>query len=709
VPPLILLAAPAGYGKTTLLHEWSAKDTRPFAWLTLGPDDNEPLVLIDGVTERLEHANAIAPRSVPRPPAKGASARGTTWAALRRALGASDQPFVLVLDHAEVLSSRASLELVTALIETIPAGSQVALAARRAPGIQISRFRAEGRIVEIGGVDLAMTRAEALALLRLEGVADTRSAESLALRAEGWAGGLSIAAQVVNSNTSPLSGPPLVTGADQLLAEYVHDELLSGLKPAEIEFLVRSSVLDRLSAPTCDYVLQRNDSGRVLSALARKNMLIVPLDRNECEYRHHRLVRETLQAELHRLEPVREQRLHARASVWRDREGAVDLAVAHAIKAGDGEAAGKLIARRAPAYLAFGRRAAVSDWLATFSEEQLAASPGLALTAAATALSTGCRQGAERWLSEATLTIRTAPAGLRKPFEAESALLRAALSPDGIDGVAEEVARARRLLPERSGALTLAGFLEGSADHLQGRMKRARRHLEEGARRGASGAPSVQVLCLAQLALLAGDEGDRGNAEVLAARAKAQVERVGLSGYPTCALVYAVCADLEARAGSVDAAQRDLREAQRLLEALDDFTPWYQAECGVVLARAAVRLGDTAFARRLLGDASRITETMEAAKVLTGWIEDCWSQADAASQSTGGRWGLTTAELRVLQYLPTHLSFPMVADELYVSANTVKTHARAVYRKLDASSRGEAVLRAREAGLLDAEVATQTA
>jgi LuxR family maltose regulon positive regulatory protein len=444
----------------------------------------------------------------------------------------------------------------------------------------------------------------------------------------------------------------------------------------------------------------------VLASLARTKLLLVPLDRNNHEFRHHRLLRETLRSELRRLEPEHERTLHSRASSWCDTEGEVDNAVAQAIESGDVDTAGNLIARRAPAHLAFGQRTKVADWLASFSEDEIARSPGLALTAAAAALATGSRQGAERWLAESAAAIRAAPPAVRKPLEAEAALIRAALCPDGVAGVTEQVAQARRLLPEKNGALTLACLLEGAADHLRGRTKRARTWLEEGARRGAAAAPGVQVLCLAQLALMAGDEDDRETAELLAARAKAQVERVGLGGYPICALVYAVCADLEARAGSIETAQQDTRAAKHLLVQLDDFTPWYAAESSVALARAAVRLGDVPFARRLLGDAERVTESHPSSPLLRRWIDDGWAQTEAVTRSsTGSAWGLTTAELRVLQYLPTHLSFPMVADELYVSANTVKTHARAVYRKLDASSRAEAVLRAREAGLLDPDLA----
>jgi LuxR family maltose regulon positive regulatory protein len=704
--PLVLLAAPAGYGKTTLLHEWAAQDRRTFAWLTLGREDNEPLVLIDAVAEGLERAGVLRRGAVPPPPVRGSARRGSAWAALRRALGECEHPFVLVLDDAETIVSPESLDLVSALVDHVPGGSQVAIATRRGAAIRTDRLRADGRLVELGEADLVMTRAEALALLRLAGVNDARGAEILARRAEGWPAALTVAALAVRGEKPEGPGLAGFTGADRAVSDYARDELLSGLAPAEIEFLVRSSVLDRLSGPVCNFVLERDDSARLLASLARTKLLVVPLDRNNSEFRHHRLLRETLRSELRRLEPEHERTLLTRASSWCDSEGEIDSAVAQAIASGDVDIAGSLIARRAPAYIAFGRQTQVSDWLGSFSDEQIAGSPGLAITAAAAALATGSRQGAERWLAESAATVRTAGPAVRKPLEAEAALIRAALCPDGVTGVAEQVAEARRLLPEKNGALTLACLLEGTADDLRGHTERARTSLEEGARRGAAAAPGVQALCLTQLALMACDDDDREKAEVLAARAKAQLERVGLGGYPTCALVYAVCADLEARAGRIETAQEDAGDAKRLLKRLDDFTPWYAAECSVVLARAAVRLCDVPFARRLLGDAERLTESHPPSPLLRRWIDDGWAQTEAVTRSpTGTAWGLTTAELRVLQYLPTHLTFPMVARQLYVSANTVKTHARAVYRKLDASSRGEAVSRAREAGLLDPELA----
>jgi LuxR family maltose regulon positive regulatory protein len=213
----------------------------------------------------------------------------------------------------------------------------------------------------------------------------------------------------------------------------------------------------------------------------------------------------------------------------------------------------------------------------------------------------------------------------------------------------------------------------------------------------------VQVLCLAQLGVLALVADDAETAEMCVSRARRQVERVGLAGYPTCALAFAVSALDRAQRGRVDEAQRDLRDGLRLLASLGDFTPWYEVEARVILARAALRLSDIVRARTLLADASRLASHVPDAVVLSDWLGASWARADSFSSSAvTGPSSLTTAELRVLRLLPTHLSFREIAGKLHVSANTIKTQAHAVYRKLDASSRTEAVHNARCVGLLDA-------
>lgn len=216
------------------------------------------------------------------------------------------------------------------------------------------------------------------------------------------------------------------------------------------------------------------------------------------------------------------------------------------------------------------------------------------------------------------------------------------------------------------------------------------------------------ALCLAQLALLAIEEDDWHGGSLLIRRARAEVDSRGTRPSPAAPLVLAVTSAADAHRGRVEEAVRGAEESGRLLAQTSGLPAWYEVETRIALARTALRLSDVLRTRRLLAEASRLLRRDPDAHVMRQRLDELWTQADGvAASAIGGGWSLTVAELRVLQLLPTYLSFPDIARRLFVSPNTVKTHARAVYRKLDASSRAEAVLQAREAGLLD--MATEAA
>jgi LuxR family maltose regulon positive regulatory protein len=280
--------------------------------------------------------------------------------------------------------------------------------------------------------------------------------------------------------------------------------------------------------------------------------------------------------------------------------------------------------------------------------------------------------------------------------------LRAGIAADGITRMGDDAAHAYDLLADHAPARSICCLLAGAARHLSGDRGTARAYLEEGARRGAVAAPNIQGLCLAQLALLAIEGDDWASAEALATHARAQVERFGLSDYPTSALVFAVSAATRARNGRVDGAKIDAGRASDLMAKLANFASWYEVETRVALVWAALRLSDVAPARKLIEEAERLLSRMPDAIVPREWLDELWIRVDAAMvDRVVAQQSLTTAELRVLQFLPTHLSFPEVAEQLNVSANTIKTHARAVYRKLDARSRAQAVAHARDVGLIE--------
>jgi LuxR family maltose regulon positive regulatory protein len=266
-----------------------------------------------------------------------------------------------------------------------------------------------------------------------------------------------------------------------------------------------------------------------------------------------------------------------------------------------------------------------------------------------------------------------------------------------------DAVRAAELAPADSPGRSLACLLEAVAHHLTGDRERAETLLEEGVHRGAVVAPNVLTLCLAQLALLASERDDWESAAAYAERARNQVDHYSLGLYPTSAIVFAASAAVRARLGQIEQAQADARHATRLLDTLGDFAPWYDAETRIALARVALRLSDLPASRDLLAAAARRARRIPEAVVLHEWIAGLAAQTDAVSATAlPGPATLTTAELRILGFLPTHLSFREIAARLYVSANTVKTQAHAIYRKLDASSRSQAVARATDLGLIEA-------
>jgi len=694
--PLLLLVAPAGYGKTTTLAEWDERDERPFAWIEPGRRSCDAAGLVAAVAGAFDDIEPLTPG-----PARPRDEGTDMLVRLARAVAARRRPFVLVVDDAGALAPDAVAAL-DVLIDHVPPGSQVAIATRtELDGLPVARLRAERRLVELRPRDLAMTRAEAEALLMGLKLRDD-DVDLLLRRTEGWPAGLCLAALALREQPDRGRALARFAGDDRFVADYLRDELLAGLSRDRLTFLTRTSVLEDLTGPLCDAVLARAGSGGTLRELARSNVMLVPLDRADGRYRYHGLFAEMLRAELRRSEPQYEAEAHRRASAWHAERGDVERAIHHVTAAGDVGAAAQLLWSVGPDNVLGGREATVRRWLERFSREQVAAQPGLALTAAASALVAGDCALLEHWCDAAARSAALDPGRAVPGGDAAVAALRAAAAGAALGATRDAAAAAEPVLRDDIRWRGLVALLRGAAAHLGGDPAAAREHLERGARDSAVAAPALQVLCLAELGVLALDEDDAPGAQLSIARARAQVERVGLREYPIAALVFAASALDRAQQGGVDEAQADLRHAARLLAMLGDFAPWYEAETRVLLARAALRLGDVVGARTLLAEAARLARRLPDAPVLDGWLEAGWDRAASfSSAALLGPSALTTAELRVLRLLPTHLCFREIAARLHVSANTIKTQAHAVYRKLDASSRTEAVAHARDVGLLD--------
>jgi len=710
--PLLTLVAPAGYGKTSLLWEWLAHEDCLSAWVTLRDRHGDPLLLLREIADALAQAGLIVPAVdlLDKLDTADPDIFDGLILGLCNAMAHLDRGVVLVLDNLHVLDQSAhALRAIACIVEHLPTtGAQLALASRTEPQLlHLGRLRAHRAVRELRFEDLRMDRGEASELLRVAGVELTGSeVELLRQRTEGWPAGLYLAALSLRDQPDLNMALERFAGDDHVVVDYLRDEYLSGLSDEEIELLTRGAILATLHGPLCDALLERSGSTALLEALARGNLLLAPLDRSREWYRCHGLLREALLRELRREDPEGELsiELHRRASVWHAEHGDLDSSIRHAVAAGDAQRAGELLWENLPHYLTQGQNSLVQGWLEQFSSAQIAADPSLAAVAAHSALASGDIRMAERWgLAAAGGLARAATPPSVASLPAGVAIIEAAVGRHGVLPMGRVAARAYELEPLDSPWRSLCCLFLGVAGHLSGDRALAREHLEEGVHRSAVEAPNIEALCLAQLATITSEEGDWQAGAELVDRAVAQVDRHDLGAYPTSALIFAVSAAVRSHIGHVDEGKRDLARATRLMGMLGDFIPWYEAETRIALARAALQLADIRLARTLLAEASHLARRVPDAAVFRVWLDEIWEQVDtAATSALSGSAALTMAELRILRFLPTHLSFREIGLRLHVSTNTVKTQAHAVYRKLGVSSRSEAVARAGEIGLLDA-------
>jgi LuxR family transcriptional regulator, maltose regulon positive regulatory protein len=683
--PIALLTAPAGYGKTTLLAEWAERDERPFAWVRPG---RGPDALVAGVAEALRDAGLVeAPAARFDHPEPG-DQDGRLAALLEEAAGAG--PFVVVVDDGALDQDRA--RAVADVAYRLREGVTIALAARRQPELPVGRLHAHRLAVELGPRELAMTRMEVAMLLDATGVRlGAAQVDELLARTRGWPVALSLAALTLGADDG--AAVASFSGTDRLFADYVRSDILGELGAACVAFLRRTSVLDRLTAPLCDAVLEATGSAAMLDELERRN-LPVTTDEPVFGVRLHPLLTEMLRAELARREPELEPVLRGRAADWLSEHGQTREALAQAIGCRDPLRSGRLLWSLAPGCAARGELGSLGRWIARFDDRVLSAQPELALTAGFADLADGRRDRAERW-ADAAARADAPPA-----VASAARMMRACIAREGMRAMAADAREACVRLPDA--ARSLGHFLDGVAHELMGDRDTAAVLLDEAARRAGGEAPLVNAHAHAQLALLAVDGADWELAAAEVAAARAALSAVAPEA-PLRALVLAVGAAVDAQGGEVGRARADAHAARRLLTALAGFTPWYLVEARIWLARAEIRMSDAAAARGLLAAAARTLAAIPDAPVLRTWLHDAWERADAfAAGAVGDGPALTKAELRVLRFLPSHLSFKEIGARLHVSTNTVKTQALAVYRKLDVSCRSDAVARGRAIGLLDA-------
>jgi LuxR family maltose regulon positive regulatory protein len=703
--PTVAVVAPAGYGKTTLLALWAQDDDRPFAWVSLDAHDNDPIVLLTHLAVALDRISPLPDEVFDALRSTGISVPGAVVPRLGLALSQLARPVVLVLDDVHHLRDGASLDALIALVGHIRGTTQIALAGRTMP-VSLARQRAQGRTCEMGIQQLAFSDDGARSLLRAAGV-DLPDAEvtQLARRTEGWAAGLYLAAL---SRTGLRLATDVGDSGNRLVADFLQSELLSRLSPRDLSFLTRTSVLDRLSGPLCDAVLQESGSATVLQHLQSDNLFLVPLDGERRWYRYHSLFRDLLRERLDRGGREHNRELLLRAADWCVADGQLEAALHYAQEAEDVDRVARIAIELAQPMYASGRSATVMTWFDWVDARgAVERHPTIAAQAAYICALIGRPAAADRWgdLAERLTDARPTGDGAAR-FAMWLTTVRGAMSRRGMESMRRDVDAAAREVPKAGSAedteYPTRMLFSGVASLLLDDLETAESRLTDAAELTdeASRAPLATV-ALAYLAVLALGRNDWSAADALVERALSVARRGHTESHVTSALAFAMAARLALHRRDERRARAHLSEAQRLRPLLSHALPWYSVGVLLDMAEVSIGLGDTSGARQFLRDADAVLRRRPDLGNL-GKRTEALRMRLGATEALGSEGAtLTSAELRILPLLLTHLTVAGISDRLYLSPHTVKSQVWSMYRKLDVHTRSEAVARAQELGLLD--------
>jgi ATP/maltotriose-dependent transcriptional regulator MalT len=361
--PLTLITAPAGFGKTTLAASCIATCGFPLAWLSLDKDDNQVerflqylVAALNEVDDTIGNEAAQLVASAQQAPPEA------VLTSLINDLDSTNREIVLVLDDYQFISSQAVHQALTFLLEHCPYTFHLVIASRSDPALPLTRLRARGQLVELRAADLRFSAIEAAQFLNdVMGLhLDTESVAVLEERTEGWIAGLQMAALSVRDRKDVLEFIADFSGTNRYILDYLLEEVLASQPPEIQHFLLYTSILERLTAPLCDYVVDTlapstvltfRPSTEILAYLEWANIFLLPLDDERTWYRYHHLFADLLRARLLQAQPDWVSILHIRASTWLEQKGFISDSIQHLLAAHEIGRAADLIERYGPAHL----------------------------------------------------------------------------------------------------------------------------------------------------------------------------------------------------------------------------------------------------------------------------------------------------------------------------------------------------------------------
>jgi len=407
---LTLVSAPAGFGKTTLLAQWLAESDILGAWLTLEPEDNDPsrfLAYLIAALQTLDAqlgATALALLHTPQPPSPETLLAVLTNNLVER--GGGD--VALVLDDYHVITADPVHRGMAYLVEHLPPQLHLILATRADPPLPLARLRAKGQLTEVRAADLRFGATEASTFLQAVMGLDLppEAIATLESHTEGWIAGLQLAALSLQGRTDVSAFLAGFTGSHRYVLDYLSDEVLARQPAAVQQFLLQTSVLERLSGPLCDAVTEQEGSQAMLETLEKANLFVVALDDERRWYRYHHLFAEVLRSHLQQTEPTLPPVLHRRASDWYEQHDLPIAAVQHALVVPDVELAARLIEPIVSSLTYQGQISTVLGWINALPQVLVQTHPFLCVSHALLLAVTNQLGEAEARLQEAERSVQ---------------------------------------------------------------------------------------------------------------------------------------------------------------------------------------------------------------------------------------------------------------------------------------------------------------
>jgi LuxR family maltose regulon positive regulatory protein len=695
---IVGVTAPAGYGKSTFLAQWALADDRPVAWVSLDRLDDDPsalVTLLASAVTRVLPGNADLVADVG---GLGVSVLGRAAPRLAAALRTSTVPFVLILDDLHELRSPACDDVLGIVISGIPRGSQLATASRSEQP-SLPRLRASGDALEFQASDLALDAAGAEQIFAAAHVSLGREAAiTVTERTEGWPVGLYLAALIAHDSHGDAVS---VSGDDRYVADYLYRESMDRLPEDVQRFLRRTAVLDQLCAPLCDAVLGESGAQAMLRDLEASNLFLLPLDRRREWFRYHALFREFLLSELRRVEPDVIMKLQLRAADWYEAQGSPAMAVEYLLNTTERDRCVRLVtALVMPTYMV-GQISTVQRWFSELGDSAIGEYPPLAVLAGWIAVLTGQTGEAQRWAAIIdAASFDLVPEDGSASFHSARAMLRSFMCDRGPEQMLAEASIAVAQEPPWSPWRDQALCLCAEAHLLAGQVDEAGAMFADAAL-AAAGNTDAFVLSESELALLDMDRGHWSAAAEHVNTALVAIEESRMYDYATSVLAFASSARLAVHRADRAEADRQLTRAMRARPSLTYVMPVLAVRLRLELGKVYTAIGDHATGRHLLVEIDDILLRRPALGTLVDGVSEFRkSLASSAQVVVAGGSPLTSAELRLLPYLQTHLTIREIGERLFVSRNTVSSEVGSIYRKLGVSSRSDAVQRATAIGLL---------